>query len=83
MTVAEVSFDTVLAYARQLTPEEKARLIGELAQALVIPPLSAATTDTMISLKEIRERLRQSGYMPRTPEEVTAYIQAERDSWND
>jgi hypothetical protein len=33
--------------------------------------------------KELRERQRQRGHVPRTREEIDAYLQAERDSWGD
>lgn len=34
-------------------------------------------------LAEIREQQRARGHQPRTREEIDAYLQAERDSWND
>ena len=34
-------------------------------------------------IAEIRERQRARGHQPRTREEIDAYLQAERDSWND
>lgn len=34
-------------------------------------------------IAEIRERQCARGHQPRTREEIDAYIQAERDSWND
>ncbi len=34
-------------------------------------------------MEEIRQAQRLRGHKPRTKEEVDAYIQAERDSWND
>jgi hypothetical protein len=34
-------------------------------------------------MAEIRERQRLRGFQPRTKEEVDAYLQAERDSWDD
>ncbi len=82
MTTSDVTFDTVLGYARQLSAKEQARLIGELAQGLVdeAPP---QTKDKMAILDEIRARLQRSGHVPPTAEEVLAYIKAEHDSWDD
>jgi hypothetical protein len=34
-------------------------------------------------IAEIRERQRARGHQPRTREEIDAFLQAERDSWND
>ena len=83
MAVAEVSYDTVLCYAKQLTAEEQAQLIGQLAQALVSRPAQPSTTDRMAIMEGIWARLRESGHTPPTPEEVIAYIEDERASWDD
>lgn len=34
-------------------------------------------------IAEIRERQRARGHQPRTREEIDAYLDAERNSWND
>ncbi|MFN0112109.1 MAG: hypothetical protein ACKVZH_24870 [Blastocatellia bacterium] len=34
-------------------------------------------------IEEIRERQRARGHQPRTREEIDAYLEAERNSWND
>jgi len=46
-----------------------------------IAPAPKRPHDEVIA--EIRERQRARGHQPRTREEIDAYIQAERDSWND
>ncbi|NOT62181.1 MAG: hypothetical protein HOP19_18375 [Acidobacteria bacterium] len=51
---------------------------------LSVEPLTPAPKrphDEVIA--EIRERQRARGHQPRTREEIDAYLQAERDSWND
>jgi hypothetical protein len=83
MAIAEVSYDTVLRYAKQLTAEEQAQLIGQLAQGLVADSPVPPPTDKMELLEGIRAQLRESGHVPPTPEEVIAYIEAERNSWSD
>lgn len=39
--------------------------------------------DWQMTLDEIHARQKARGHIPPTPEEVAAYIAAERDSWND
>ena len=82
MAVVEVSYETVLQHAKQLPVFEQAQLIGQLAQGLAARPAQSPPTDKMAILQGIRERLRQSGHVPPTPEEVIAYIEEERNSWD-
>jgi hypothetical protein len=56
----------------------KVRLSVEL---LPVDPSAKRTHAEVIA--EIRERQRARGHQPRSREEIDAYIQAERDSWND
>ncbi len=83
MAIAEVSLETVLDYAKKLTAEEQAELIGKLAQGLATPSAQAPAADRRALMEGIWENLRQSGHVPPTPEEVIAYIEDERNSWND
>lgn len=39
--------------------------------------------DWEIELDKIHKRLKASGHKPPTPEEVAAYLNEERNSWND
>lgn len=82
MAIAEVSYERILRDAQQLTRTEQAQLIGQLAQELVVSHSPSPTEDKMAALAAIRRRLRESGYTPRTAEEVDAYIEAERNSWD-
>ena len=50
---------------------------------LVIEPITLPQRSYMEVMDAIRERQRLRGYQPPTKEEVDAYIQAERDSWED
>ena len=45
------------------------------------PPVAKRPYDEVMA--DIRERQRLRGYVPRTREEVDAYLQEERDSWDD
>ncbi len=82
MATADVTYHSVLHDAQQLMPEEQARLIDELERKLAAPHEPPSVTDKMAILDQIHERLHQSGYRRRTPEEVVAYIEEERNSWN-
>ncbi|HMV49615.1 MAG TPA: hypothetical protein PLD20_08415 [Blastocatellia bacterium] len=53
--MAVISFETVLTQAEQLPPQQRAQLIGVLAQSLAQP---AATQSEKISLEERRARIR-------------------------
>jgi hypothetical protein len=67
---------TVTLYEALPLPQGKVRLSVE--------PLSPAPKrphDEVIA--EIWARQKARGHQPRTREEIDAYIQAERDSWND
>lgn len=53
---------------------------------LSVEPLSISQTGKRTHaevIAEIRERQQARGHQPRTREEIDAYIQTERDSWND
>lgn len=53
--MATVSFETILTQAEQLPPQQRALLIGRLAQSLAQP--TVADSDS-VSLEERRARLR-------------------------
>ena len=46
-------------------------------------PYDPETDPFMITMRAIRESQRARGHVPRTKEEVDAYLKAERDSWDD
>ena len=50
---------------------------------VVEPLLSASPRQYQEIMAEIRERQRTRGHKPPTREEVDAYLQAERDSWEE
>ena len=53
---------------------------------LVIEPLATPEKRVLPHrevMAEIRERQRARGFQPPTPEEVDAYLQGERDSWDE
>jgi hypothetical protein len=72
-----------LTDARTVTLDEPVPL-GVTKVRLVVEPLAAPPLRPLPEvMAAIRERQRQRGHKPPTPEEVEAYIQAERDSWED
>ena len=72
-----VTLDEALPLALQPTPI-KVRLAIE---PLPVEPPAKCTHAEVIA--EIRERQKARGFQPSTREEVDAYLQAERDSWDD
>ncbi len=50
---------------------------------LVVEPLPAPPASYADVMAAIRERQKQRGFRPPTREEVDAYIQTERDSWDE
>jgi hypothetical protein len=55
----------------------KVRVIVEV----LAPPAPPTPHDEFMA--QLRERQRQRGHVPRTREEVDAYLKAERESWDD
>lgn len=62
---------------------DEALPVTSIKVRLVVEPLaSTAELSYEETLSLIRERQRQRGYSPPTREEVDAYLEAERDSWD-
>jgi hypothetical protein len=82
--MAQATFDQVLEQASTLPAGEQFRLIAYLAERI----RTQTTSETSPAAPEkltITERLARANYrggvLFKTPEEVDAYIRAERDSW--
>ncbi len=57
--------------------------LGRVRVVVEALPVPTAERSWLEKLQEIRQALRQSGYHPRSREEIDAEIQAERDAWED
>jgi hypothetical protein len=81
--------ETTYIVTGTLTDEHTVRLDEALPLApmkvkLAVEPLEAKAPrphDEVIA--EIRQRQKARGHIPATREEIDAYLQAERDSWDD
>ena len=72
-----------LTDSRTVTLDE-ALPLGATKVRLVVEPLGPVAPCPLPEvMAAIRERQRQRGHKPPTPEEVGAHIEAERDSWGD
>ena len=70
-----------LTNERTVTLDE-ALPLGSTKVRLVVEPLASASPHPYQEIMAtIRERQAVRGHQPPTPEEVDAYLQAERDSW--
>ena len=84
--MAQATFDQVLEQARTLSADEQLRLIAYLAEQIRTHVPAASETSLAAPEKlTITERLARANYrggaLFKTPEEVDAYIRAERDAW--
>ena len=58
--------------------------LGAVKVRVVVEPLDGASQNTLREvLEEIWEGQRRRGHQPPTREEVDAYLEAERNSWNE
>jgi hypothetical protein len=69
--------------AQTVSLDEALPLIPTKVRLVVEPLLSAPPRQYQEVIAEIRERQRTRGHQPPTREEVDAYLQAERDSWEE
>jgi hypothetical protein len=70
--------------ADQTVTLDEALPLEPMKMRLAVEPLRPKQTRSHKEvITEIRQRQKARGYVPPTREEVDAYIQAERDSWDD
>jgi hypothetical protein len=72
-----------LTDAQTVSLDEALPLTSTKVRLVVEPLLSASPRQHQKVIAEIRERQRTRGHQPPTREEVDAYLQAERDSWEE
>ena len=72
-----------LTDAQTVTLDEALPLTPTKVRLVIEPILSTNPRPYQEVIAKIRERQRTRGYKPPTREEVDAYLQAERDSWED
>jgi hypothetical protein len=63
---------------------DEALPLGPMRVRLAVEPLEPKQPRSHEEfIRELRQRQKARGHVPRTREEVDAYLQAERDSWDD
>lgn len=67
---------------RHLTLDEPIQLPAGKVRVIVEPVAGDAKPDLETFLREMHARQKARGHVPPTKEEVDAYINAERDSWD-
>jgi hypothetical protein len=72
-----------LTDAQTVSLDEALPLTPTKVRLVVEPLLSASPRQYQEVIAEIRERQRTRGHKPPTREEADAYLQAERDSWEE
>jgi hypothetical protein len=72
-----------LTDAQTVSLDETLPLTPTRVRVVVEPLLSASPRQFQEIMAEIHERQRTRGHTPPTREEVDAYLQAERDSWEE
>lgn len=70
-----------LTDARTVMLDEALPLTPTKVRLVIEPLLSVSSRQYHEVIEKIRERQRTRGHRPPTREEVDAYLQAERDSW--
>ncbi|MCI0441224.1 MAG: hypothetical protein L0177_19150 [Chloroflexi bacterium] len=62
---------------------DEALPLGNVKVRLIVEPLISARPRPYLEvMEEIRRRQRERGHVPPSREEVDAYLNAERDSWD-
>jgi hypothetical protein len=69
--------------ARTVTLDEPLPIESQRVRIIVAPVTPTPKRPYLEVMEELRRDLRERGHTPRTKEEVDAYLQAERDSWNE
>jgi hypothetical protein len=72
-----------LTDAQTVALDEALPLTPTKVRLVIEPLLSTAPRQYQEVIAKIRERQRTRGHTPPTREEVDAYLQAERDSWEE
>jgi hypothetical protein len=63
---------------------DEALLLEPMKVRLAVEPLAPKQSRPYVEvIAEIRQQQKARGHVPATPEEVHAYLQAERHSWDD